>query len=165
MKYLLPIFLFLVFTGNAQESEQFTVSGKVAQQLTFNLNSFKNYQLYSQDSIVVYNHLLQRKSCIKNVKGVLLKDVLSAIEIVTTSPKKLSEYYIVCSATDGYRVVFSWNELFNTKNGNNVMVLINFDTNPIKPQKGNIAIIAPNDEATGRRFLKALNKITILQID
>ena len=42
----------------------------------------------------------------KNIDGVLLKEILSAIPFNNENPKVLSEYYIECLATDGYHVTF-----------------------------------------------------------
>ncbi|MFD2336939.1 molybdopterin-binding protein [Pedobacter mendelii] len=165
MKYLMLIILFLSIKLNAQESKQFTIEGKIKKNLSIDLPSLKEFKILSIDSMVVLNYLLQRKSSIKNIKGVLLKDVLSKVEIEAESPKKLSEYYIVCTAKDNYKVVFSWNEVFNNETGKHIFILTSFDANPDKEEKGNIALISPTDEATGRRFVKGLSKISILQVN
>ena len=163
MKYLFSILILFCIKSQAQESKQFTVEGSVKQKLTINLASLSAYKTVNLDSLVIYNHLFQRKSSIKNIKGVALKEVLGKVEINETSPKKLSEYYLVCTATDGYKVVFSWNEVFNSKSENNILILTAFDTDPAKAEKGNIAMIVTTDVATGRRFVKGLNKISILK--
>lgn len=165
MKYSILVFLFLGLNASAQEHLQFTIAGKVSKPLNVTLESLKAYKTITLDSMVIYNHLQQRKGSIKNIKGVLLKDIISQVEIVSESPKKLSEYYIVCIATDNYKVVYSWNEIFNSETGNHVLVLLSSDTNPLKTEKGDIALITPSDWATGRRFVKGLKKINILQID
>ncbi len=165
MKYLFIVLIFVAFTAKAQESKQFTIEGKVKNTLTVNLADLKQYKTVSLDSVTVFNHLMQRKSSIKNVKGVLLKDILAKIEINTDSPKKLSEFYLVFTATDNYKVVYSWNEIFNSPTGNQLLVLTSYDTHPAKAEKGNIAIITASDFATGRRFVKGLSKINILQVN
>lgn len=165
MKYIIAILLLLNLSVNAQESKQFTVDGKVKQSITVDLNTLKAYKTVSLDSITIYNHLMERKSSIKNVKGVLLKDLLAKLEIDAPSPKVLSEYYLVCTASDNYKVVLSWNEVFNSKTKNNFLILTSFEANPAKAEKGNIAMIAPGDEASGRRFVKGLSKITILRVN
>ncbi|WP_175634547.1 molybdopterin-binding protein [Pedobacter ghigonis] len=165
MKYLLIALIFGTFTAKAQESKQFTIEGKVKRTLTVNLADLKQYKTVSFDSITVFNHLMQHKGSIKNVKGVLLKDILAKVEIDTDSPKKLSEFYLVFTATDNYKVVYSWNEIFNSPTGNQLLVLTSYDTHAAKAEKGIIAIITPSDFATGRRFVKGLSKINILQVN
>lgn len=164
MKYLILIIsITLSIKAQAQESKQFTIEGQVKKTKVFDLQSLNNYKIVELDSMVVNNHLLQRKGSLENIRGILLKDILSEIEITSESPKNLSEYYFVCTATDNYKVVFSWNEIFNTETGKQVLVLISFKTNPAKGDNGNIALISPKDEATGRRYVKGLSKISILR--
>ena len=165
MKYLLIALVFVAFTAKAQESKQFTIEGKVKHTLTVNLADLKQYKPVSLDSVTIFNHLMQHKGSIKNIKGVLSKDILAKVEIDTDSPKKLSEFYLVFTATDNYKVVYSWNEIFNSPTGNQLLVLTSYDTHPAKAEKGIIAIITPSDFATGRRFVKGLSKINILQVN
>ncbi|MBO9672254.1 MAG: molybdopterin-binding protein [Sphingobacteriaceae bacterium] len=165
MKYLIIIVLFLSITANAQESRQFTIEGKVKKPLTITLNNLSVYKSVNLDSMTIFNHLMQRKSTIRNIKGVLLKDILARVEIDAASPKILSEYYLVFTAIDNYKVVYSWNEIFNSPTGNQLMVLSSYDTEPAKTGKRNIAVITPSDFATGRRFIKGLSKISILQVN
>ena len=163
MKYLLSIFLLLGLTSQAQESKQFTVNGKVKTPMTLDMTLLNTYPKISLDSITIYNHLMQRKSSIKKITAVPLKALLSKLEIDVESPKQLSEYYLVCTATDNYKVLLSWNEVFNSKTSNNFLILTDFEPVPAKAEKGNIALIAPGDEASGRRFVKGLTSITILR--
>ncbi len=165
MKFLIPIFLIFSLCAKAQESKQFTVEGKVKKSLNISLADLKGYKTVAIDSMVIYNHLMVRKSSINNVKGVPLKELLSKLEIDAESPTVLSEYYLVCKASDGYKVVCSWNEVFNSKTSNNFLILTSFEPNPAKAEKGNIAMIAPGDVASGRRFVKGLTKITILRVN
>lgn len=165
MKYTIIALLFLAFSAKAQESKQFTIEGKVKTPLTVTLDNLSAYKSVNLDSMAIFNHLMQRKSSIKNIKGVLLKDILTKVEIDAASPKTLSEYYLVFTATDNYKVVYSWNEIFNSSNGDQILVLKSYDTDPSKAEKGNIAIITPTDFATGRRFVKGLSKISILQVN
>lgn len=165
IKYLIIALLFLNVAVNAQESKQFVIEGKIKAPLTVTLNNLSAYKFVNLDSMTIFNHLMQRKGSIKNIKGVLLKDILAKVEIDAASPKTLSEYYLVFTATDNYKVVYSWNEIFNSPIGNQLMILTGYDTDPNKAGKGNIAVITPGDFATGRRFVKGLSKISILQVN
>lgn len=81
MKRLLIIVLvFISLQLTAQKTitntENFTVEGAVKQVKTFSLQDLAGLTVKEKDSIVITNHLLERKSALKNIKGVLLKDVL-----------------------------------------------------------------------------------------
>lgn len=131
---------------------------------TFSLDQAGQYAATGIDSIVIYNHLMQRKRSIKNIKGILLKDIIEKAAIDISSPKLLSEIFVTCVASDNYKVVFSWNELFNTEIGKHVMVITAADGKPAKDGEDRIAIISTMDQATGRRFVKSLAKVIIEQV-
>src|SRR5450755_2895967 len=116
MKYL-AFFCFglLLFQPSVAQntSESITVSGEVLKVETIDISNLSSYAPVHLDSLRIYTHEMQPKGLMQNISGVLLKDILSAIPFNNENPKVLSEYYIECVATDGYKVIFSWNELFN----------------------------------------------------
>ena len=90
--------------------------------------------------------------------------MLGNLEIKDGSPKLLSEYYLVFEATDGYRVVFSWNEIFNSPTGSNTFILTDADGVPLEAGKGRIVLISPKDTQTGPRYVKGLNGIIVHRV-
>jgi len=166
--------LFLVltvifFSASAQKeniptTENFSIEGKVKKSLTVSLTDLSSYKSYSIDSIVITNHLGERKSSLKKVKAVLLKDILDKVEIDAEAPKVLSEYYLVCIASDNYKVVFSWNEIFNNDTGKSVYIITAQDGKPATGLDNRIALIAPKDQMTGRRYVKGLQKIVVERV-
>jgi hypothetical protein len=165
---LLCIFLLVTSIASSQEkaipSDKFVIEGKVKNSFSFSLDQAGQYKATSIDSIIIYNHLMQRKKVIKNIKGILLKDVIEKAVIDISQPKLLSEMYITCIASDNYKVVFSWNELFNTDIGNHVLVVTGSDGKQAKDNEDRIAILSGSDQATGRRYVKGLVKIIIEQV-
>ena len=149
---------------NVRPTDKFTIEGKVKNSFGFSLDQAGQYKATGVDSIVIYNHLMQRKRVIKNIKGILLKDIIDKAVIDMPAPKLLSEIYITCVATDNYKVVFSWNELYNTDIGNHVMVITESDGKPAKDGEDRIAVLSASDQATGRRFLKSLAKIIVERV-
>ena len=145
-------------------TEKFSIEGKVKKGMAVYLADLSTYKTYSMDSIVITNHLGERKSTLKNVKGILLKDVLGKVEIEAEAPKVLSEYYFVCIATDNYKVVFSWNEIFNSATGKSVYILTGHDGKPASALDNRIALVSPKDEMTGRRYVKGLQKIVVERV-
>jgi hypothetical protein len=95
------------------------------------------------------------------LKGVLLKDIISGVEIKSESPKVLSEFYIVCRASDGYKVVYSWNELFNSPTGDAVFIVTSKEGKKASEMEESILLISPKDFKTGRRFVKSMSTIEI----
>lgn len=117
------------------------------------------------DSVRIYNHAGVYRSTLQGITGVSLKDVLKDIPLGEESPKVLSRYYIVCGAEDGYQVVLSWNEVFNTPVGDSVLVVTGIKNRGSEGDTGSLALLSPKDYATGRRYVKQLNRITVLRVD
>ena len=158
-----------VFSSSAQKeniptTENFSIEGKVKKSLTVSLADLTSYKSYSIDSIVITNHLGETRSSLRNVKGVLVKDILNKVEIDAETPKVLSEYYFVCIASDNYKVVFSWNEIFNSATGKSVYILTGHEGKPASALDNRIALVSPKDEMTGRRYVKGLQKIVIERV-
>ena len=145
-------------------TETFAIEGKVKKGMTVSIADLATYKSYSIDSIVIKNHLGERRSSLKKVKAVLLKDILDKAEIDAENHKVLSEYYIVCIASDNYKVVFSWNEIFNNPAGRSIFIVTEHDGKPVSVSDNRIALVAPNDQMTGRRYVKGLQKIVIERI-
>lgn len=169
MKSIFTALLF--FSGlfaNAQHNiittESFVVKGAVQKELAVTIATLKQYKTTQLDSIVVTNHLKEKKSVMKHVKLVALTDVLQGLVLSESNPKLYSEYYFTMLAADGYKVVFSWNELFNTAVGKNVFLIVESNGKPINDSDSRIALISPTDGATGRRYVKGLQQIIVSRV-
>ncbi len=92
---------------------------------------------------------------------VSLRSILANTTIPVESPRLLSECYFVVQAADGYKVVFSWNEIFNNDLGKSVYVIIERAGAKNAKFEEQIAVISPSDTMTGRRFVKGVEKITV----
>lgn len=167
----IPLIIVFVFTGlqlSAQKqivvTENFNVEDSIKQSKTFSLHDLANFPVKQKDSLVITSHLLEKRSTLKNIRGVSLKDVLSKVIIDQDNPKVLSEYYIICIASDNYKAVFSWNEIFNTESGKNVLLINGYDGKQGPAMESRIARIPLDDIATGRRYIKGLQKIIIERI-
>ena len=170
MKLLLSIMVLLyAIKASAQmdtvSTTHFSIEGRVKEKVDFDITKIQSYSTKTIDSVVILNHLKQRKHAIKNIRGILLKDVLNKAVIDAENPKALSEYYIECIATDNYKIVFSWNELFNTETGNNVLIITEKDGKSDVGSDDGIAIITSTDFATGRRYLKNLKQVLIKRVN
>src|SRR5258706_4343378 len=143
--------------GNAKQmkvTSAFTVSGEVFSPLTVSVMDLKKWKEVSIGDLVITNHLGEKKSEAKGLKGILLKEIIQTIEIKSESPKVLSEYYFVLVATDGYKVVYSWNELFNTLVGDSVYLVTEKNGKIITEMDASILIVSTKDFKTGRRNVK-----------
>jgi len=145
-------------------TDAFIISGKIKKEVTFTLPDLQAFEARKLTDVVITNHLGEVKGTSKNLSGILLKDLFANVEFDAESPKVLSEFYITCTAHDGYKVVFSWNEIFNTSTGDNVYLITSKDGKELKDMNDRILIISTTDFKTGRRNVKGLTKIVIERV-
>jgi hypothetical protein len=161
-KWMLCLLVFISSANVfAQQTKSFVISGVVAKEQTINLDSLKQYKVYNIDSLNVTSHTGSFKHKDEKLKGVLLTDVLSHTKFNVNSPKLLSELYFVCVASDGYKVVYSWNELYNTSVGETVYLLVEKNGTAINAMPESIQMLSAKDFKTGRRYLHNLSKIIV----
>jgi hypothetical protein len=160
---LFPICL-LAQDKKIQPTDQFRVTGKIKTELVITLADLKSKSALPIGDVQITSHTGGYKSTAKNLKGVLLKDLLAPADFMADKPKALSSYIITCMASDGYTVVYSWNELFNTETGNHVFVVTEKDGIDIDNMDERILLISTTDFKSGRRYLKGLQKIIIQQL-
>jgi hypothetical protein len=169
MKSILIVFLFLGTTALAQEplkqTLSFSISGKVKNSSVITLDSLNSYPVKVIGDIKVTNHLGEFKHEDDQLKGVLLKDILIHTLLNASSPKLYSRFYFACVGNDGYAVVYSWNELFNTEVGNHVFILMEKNGIKIDKMPESIQMTSTLDFKTGRRYLHNLEKIVVGEVN
>jgi hypothetical protein len=144
-----------------EKTDEIRITGKLKAEKVISVADLPAYKNVKIKDLVVTNHLGEKKGTARKLKGVLLKDILAGVEIQSESPKTLSEFYFVFSASDGYKVVFSWNEIFNTPTGNNIYIVTEKDGKSIAEMEDRILLVTTSDIMTGRRFVKGLAKIEV----
>lgn len=161
------VFLILLATSQLfsqkliKSTDSFVIQGEVVSAKTVKLTELKNWKSHDIGDVVITNHTGEKRGEAKQLKGVLLRDILQSVEIKSESPKQLSEFYFVCNASDGYKVVFSWNEIFNTKVGDSVYIITSKEGKPAAELPESVLLLSPNDFKTGRRHVKSLQSIEV----
>jgi hypothetical protein len=163
---LLIVFVFSALLSYGQKevlkpTSSFTIYGDVKAAVTIGINDLKKWSPVNIGDVGITNHLGEKKSEAKGLKGVLLRDVLGSVEINAESPKLLSEYYFVCKANDNYTVVYSWNEVFNTATGDTAFIVTEKNGKDASSMDDSILMISAKDRMTGRRQVKALSTIEV----
>ena len=157
----------IVGIANAQQikvTSSFAISGEVFSPLTVSVMDLKKWKEVVIGDLVITNHLGEKKSDAKGLKGILLKEILQTVEIKSESPKVLSEYYFVFTASDGYKVVYSWNELFNTSVGESVYLITEKNGKTITAMDDSMLVVSTKDFKTGRRNIKGLTSIEVMRV-
>lgn len=162
---LLLLLLSVSLSGYPQKeiksTNSFTIQGEINSPKTIKLSELSQWKSQTIGDVTITNHTGEKRGEAKQLKGVLLRDVLESIEIKSESPKQLSEFYFVCKATDGYKVVFSWNEIFNSKVGDAVFIITEKEGKPANQLPESVLLLSPQDYKTGRRHVKGLQMIEV----
>lgn len=101
---------------------------------------------------------------LENFRGVRLRDILERAAIRAPDHNDVKKMAIIASASDGYKVVFSWSEVFNSPLGDGVLVLFEKDGLPLPDAEGRIALVSAKDIRTGPRRVKWLQGIEVRKI-
>ncbi len=146
-------------------SNEIKIEGKIKTELKFSIQDLEKFSTRPIKNFEIVNKHDSVKGIAKGLKGFPIKNILDKIEIVTEKPKELNEYYFTFIATDGYKVIFSWNELFNTEVGNNVFIITEKDGKKIIEMEERILVVSTSDLKIGRRYIKGLTKIVVGRVD
>jgi hypothetical protein len=164
------LFFFILISSKlpAQDitsTQSFLITGRVKAPVKISGTDLLTVTSVNIGNLVITNHMGEERGTAKSLKGVLLKDILQKIEIDAENPKVLSEYYFVCKASDGYAVVFSWNEIFNTATGDNVYIITEKEGKSWNNLPESLLMISTKDFKTGRRHVKSLATIEVSRVN
>lgn len=101
---------------------------------------------------------------VANFRGARLTDVLDAVGLNLDGHKDGRRMVVVARATDGYVVTFSWNELYNTSIGRDVLVAWEKDGKPLDAREGQLLLISGQDIKTGPRHVRWLSNIEVVRM-
>jgi hypothetical protein len=145
-------------------SRSVTVSGVVERTLTLRADELRQYPPQQIVELKLAGSGGAEASKPSVVRGVRLRDILDQAKIVKRDHNTIKKLAIIAGATDGYKAVFSWNEIFNSDAGDSVLVLFDRDGKPLAAEEGTIALISGKDTKTGPRHVKWLQSIEVRQV-
>lgn len=93
--------------------------------------------------------------------GHLMRELLQRAGFGLPSDRGARTAMIEAVATDGYRAVFSWGELFNTAVGDQVMVIGTQDGRPLDSLAGPLALRSLADLRPGARHVRNLCAVVV----
>lgn len=163
MKKLLLILLFLtsLFSKDVSyETNELKIEGLVEKKLVLNMD-----KLQEINDLRIGSKTITLTKNDTTYEGVLLKEIIDQAKINIKSRKDLNKVYIMAIASDNYKVLFSWNELFNSKIGDNVLIFLKKNGKLLDKNEGKLALISVEDINENPRHIKWLEKIIVNKID
>lgn len=141
-----------------------TVSGAVEHKLSLKVEDLRQFPPQQVGEVPMICQSGANLGKLENLKGVLLKDILEKAAVVSHDHNDVKKTVIIAKASDGYKVVFSWSEIFNSPVGEGVIVFFEKDGKPLGDDEGRIAMVSTKDIRTGPRHVKWLQAIEVRKI-
>lgn len=165
----LTFFLCLSWVAIAQRvippTDSLRIVGQVKNPTTFVMADLDKLPKTPIKDQIIYNHNGEVKDTLTGMAGVSLKTLLSPVQYVYDKPKVLNEFYFVFVASDGYKVVFSWNEIYNTEVGNDFFIVTQLKGKQAREMDQRIMFISAADLKSGRRYIKGLERIEVRRVE
>lgn len=170
MRRIATFIFFAVYISGWGQSEikpttAFTISGQIKKEIIITLSDLTGLNSLKIDDLVITNHLGVHKGTARGLKGIPVKEILKDLSYNVESPRILNEFYLTFIASDGYKVVYSWNEIFNNPSGDRIFLVTEKEGKPITDMEDRILMINTSDFKTGRRHLKGLDKIRVGRVE
>jgi hypothetical protein len=156
---LVPLFVSSAFAADSV-SEQVVVSGPVKTPLTLRVDDLKAFPAADIQSASVTRRV-DKEEVASTVRGVKLAAVLDRAGFVGSDQNEWKHTVVLATATDGYQVVFSWPELFNTDVGAGALLVFERDGQPLADREGRIALVSAKDTRLGPRSVRSLARLEV----
>jgi hypothetical protein len=140
------------------------VAGRVENPLRLELSDIRNMESEEFQDLFIVCGTGTPVDTIKRCKGVLIEKIIQKANVIKADHNDTKKMYIVATALDGYQVVFSWQEIFNTLIGGGVAVLIERDGKPLCETADRIDLISSQDYYAGSRYVRDLRMIEICMV-
>lgn len=142
-------------------AETLRIIGRVKQPLVLCMKELCEMDAEEMKDIPIICGSGTPKGHIESCRGVLLENVIKRAEVLKDDDNDTKRMFIVASAADGHKVVFSWQEIFNTSVGGGVMILIERESKLLCAEDGGLDIISTEDYFTGSRYVRGLKTIEL----
>ena len=153
-------------TGATVHTEQSVqIIGRVAQPLSISSTALRGMDTVDTGTLPMICGSGEPKGRIGNCRGVLLAELINLAEVVVREHNDTKKMVVVVASDDGYKTVFSWQEIFNSANGEGILVIVEKDGQPLHQGNGEVDLISSRDHLTGPRYVRRLKTIEIIMIE
>jgi hypothetical protein len=137
------------------------ISGRVKTPLALGMDELRRMDIVETDHLMIICGEGDPKGSLGRCKGVLLTDIVNLSEVIAPEHNDTKKTYLVASSEDGYKTVFSWQELYNTPTGEGVLVIFEKDGRPLYEDHSSADLISVIDHLSGPRWVKNIRYIEI----
>ena len=141
------------------------IIGRVAQPLSISYAALCAMDTVDTGTLPMICGSGELKGKIGNCRGVLLAELINLAEVVVREHNDTKKMIVVVASDDGYKTVFSWQEIFNSINGDGILVIFEKDGQPLYQGNGEVDLISSRDHLTGPRYVRRLKTIEIIMVE
>jgi DMSO/TMAO reductase YedYZ molybdopterin-dependent catalytic subunit len=142
--------------------EALAVTGQVRRPLSLSLDDLRQFESHVAEPFdlrcFTSGRFIRSVGC---YRGARLTDLIMTAGLLNASPGDFKRSVIIAGAHDGYAVVFSWHELFNTPLGGNVLIAYECDGQGLSADEGAPILFSGSDLQSAPRHVKRLSRITV----
>lgn len=148
--------------GEKYASRSLEVSGMVRKPMTLDVDALRALPATEFGETPIFCGRAEPKHVVEGFRGVLLRDLLEAAEVIDDDVRHSRNYmYVVADAADDYKVLFSLHEIRNTAVGDGILVFYEKNGVPLDTGEGRIALISLADANRCNRHVRWLNSIEV----
>jgi DMSO/TMAO reductase YedYZ molybdopterin-dependent catalytic subunit len=141
-----------------------TVKGSVERELAFTIEELKRFPVQRIEDVRIVRETgssAGTPEIARRYTGCLLRDVLDRAKLVEKNRFDLRKSVVIVTASDGYRAIFSWAELYLSPIGEGAMIVYERDSAPLADNEGPLALVSLKDLRPGPRHVKWLKSIEL----
>jgi DMSO/TMAO reductase YedYZ molybdopterin-dependent catalytic subunit len=141
-----------------------TVKGSVERELAFTIEELKRFPVQRIEDVRIVRETgssTGTPEIARRYTGCLLRDVLDRAKLVEKNRFDLRKSVVIVTASDGYRAIFSWAELYLSPIGEGAMIVYERDGAPLADNEGPLALVSLKDLRPGPRHVKWLKSIEL----
>ena len=149
---------------HAQVSATLTIRGNVERELVLSIDDLKRLPVQRFEDARTVREAGTRAAAPETARrytGCLLRDVLERAKPVEKDRFDLRKSIAIVTASDGYRAVFSWAELYLSPIGDGALVVYERDGAPLADAEGPLALVSLKDTRPGPRHVKWLRSVEL----
>jgi len=146
------------------EDNALRVTGRVLKPVSFAMKDLRAMEIDDMEDLFVICGSGDPKGQIGNCRGVLLENVIRRADVLKEEHNDTKKMFILASASDGHKVVFSWQEIFNTEVGGGIMILLEKEGKPLDEKRDRFDLISARDFFMGSRYVKDLNNLEVVLV-
>ncbi len=138
------------------------VTGRVKKNLMLTMADIRSMETEEFRDVFIVCGTGTPRDTIKSCKGVLIEKIIQKADVLKEEHNDTKKMFLVAKAGDGFKVVFSWQEIFNTPIGGGVAVLTERDGSPLDDTRDRIDLISTQDYFAGSRHVRDLRQIEVV---